>query len=282
MVAAHTGEPVEDAPTPTSPSGIPLFIAEPREGVSPIVVTHNWCDRCTWYTDSERIEDEVLTDSGDGLTFNAAHPFWIDLNHGRLTAEDKIKASYLPTVAVDSVEKTERTPFETSGGDFVIDYEAGTVTFATSQSGSTVTASYSYANSSLFIISPTAGKTLEIEKSEVQFSKDIDIKDTIFFQLYVYNPADLPNKIPYGDPTVYKVILDYINEAEGFYPVIPAIGGSSGRGLTQEHVEMPFNYKVKKPLAASVGAEIRIYLENDSVFGGAFATATFYCSVKDE
>ena len=32
-----------------------------------IVVTHNFCDPCTWYGDSVGIEDEVLADSGDGL-----------------------------------------------------------------------------------------------------------------------------------------------------------------------------------------------------------------------
>lgn len=268
---------------PRSLSGIPLSEPQPREGESLVIVTHNWCDKCTWFGESVRVSPaETLVDSGDGLTFNSAHEHWIDLTHGRLYAEDKVNAAYLPVVKVDGVLATEREPWADSGGDFEIDYDSGDVTFFASQSGKSVTAEYSYASGSRFTIAPIAGKTLRIEKSEVQFSEDIDVKDTISFQPWVYNPADLPNKVPYGAATVYKCIRDFVDEAEGVYPTVPAIGGTSGRGLGQRHVVFPFNYKTMKVLQSSVGAEIRIDLEHDIVFGGEFATASFYCTSKDE
>lgn len=283
VVAAHDGEPVVPQADPKSPSGVPLVEPHPREGSSLVIVTHNWCDKCTWYTQSTRVDPaEELTDSGDGLTFNSAHANWIDLTHGRMYGEDKIASSYLPVVKIDGVVATERAPFADSGGDFTINYVTGAVTFFSSQTGNTITAEYSYAGGSNFIIAPTTGKALRIEKSEVQFSTDIDIKDTIRFQPWVYNPADLPNKVPYGDPTVYKHIRDFIDEAEGVYPKVPAIGGSSGRGLSQEHCVFPFNYKTMKVLNDSQGAEISVSLDSDLVFGGEFATATFYCTSKDE
>lgn len=269
-------------PGPVGPDGTPLVIPEPRQGSSAVIVTHNWCDRCTWYGDSVRVTGETLIDSGDGLTFNSAHQHWIDLIHGRMYAEDKVNAPYLPKIYVEGVEMTERTPWADSGGDYQIDYEAGKVTFFSSQTGKTITADYSYENGSTFYIRPESGKKLQIEKSEVQFSQDVNMTDTINFQAWAYNPADPPNKVPAQAATVYKHIRDFVDEAEGVYPTVPALGGSSGRGLTQQHIVFPFNYKTVKQLYSSIGLEIRIWLSGHQAFGGEFATASFYCVSEDE
>ena len=281
LIAAHDGVPLP-AGDPKTPSGIPLVVPEPREGSSVVIVTHNWCDRCTWYGDSVRVTGETLTDSGDGLTFNSAHQHWIDLIHGRMYAEDKVNAPYLPKIYVEGVEMTERVPWTSSGGDFQIDYETGKVTFFSSQTGKTITADYSYENGSTFYIRPESGKKLQIEKSEVQFSQDVNMTDTINFQAWAYNPADPLNKVPAQAATVYKHIRDFVDEAEGVYPTVPALGGSSGRGLTQQHIVFPFNYKTVKQLYSSMGLEIRIWLSGHQAFGGEFATASFYCVSEDE
>jgi hypothetical protein len=280
LIAAHDGIPVVDPPAPTSPSGVPLVVPEPREGDSLVVVSHNWCDRCTWYGDSERVVGETLTTS-DNLVFSAAHDGWIDLTHGRLYAEDKISALYKPVVYVDGVPAVERASWADDGDDFVVNYDTGEVLFSNPQSGHTVTADYSYENGSTFYIRPIEGKELHIEKSEVQFSQDVDLRDTIAFQPYVYYPP-LEMKVPYGDPTVYKHVRDFVDEAEGVYPTVPAIGGNSGRGLSQPHVIFPFNYKTIKTLVYSYGAEIRVSLLSHKEFGGEFATASFYCTSQDE
>lgn len=263
---------------PRGTDGAPFVMPEPRDGSSLIIVTHNWCDPTTWYTQSVAVSGETLEDSGDGLTFNSDHTHWIDLNHGKIYREDLIKEPYLPSVYIDGVEKTERPSFSDSGGDFVINYAAGTVTFSQAPSG-TVTADYHYENGSQFIVAPAQNKKLIIESSEVQFAKNIDIQDTIHFQVWIYNPYDLPNKIPYTEPTTYKTIKDFIDESRGVYPEVSAIGGST-RGLTNPHVTFPFNYITVKELKYSYGAEIRIWLENGTAFGGEFGTATFYCTSK--
>lgn len=255
---------------------------EPRlEGSGLVIVSHNWADRTTWYSQSERVTGQVLTDSGDGLTFTSPDEFWIDLTHGKLYREDLVSAGKTPKIYVDSVQKTERTPFAESGGDFTIDYREGTVTFASSQSGKTITADYSKENGSAFVIAPLPGKRLWLERSEVQFASNVVINDTIHFQPWAYNPYDPPNKVPVDNPTSYKVARDFVDEACGCYPKVAAFGGTV-RGLQNDHIVFPFNYVLVKDLKSSYGVEIRVWLENDQEFGGEFATATFYCTSYDE
>lgn len=288
LVAAHSGEQPDDPATPVSLSDVAedtdnrlRVSVEPRKvGDGLVFVSHNWCDPTTWYTQSERVTEETLTDSGDGLTFDSLHPNWIDLTHGKIYRENLIAASYVPVVKVDGVTKTERAAWAESGGDFSINYATGKVTFFASQSGKTVTADYSYENGSLFIVTPTAGKRLWIEYSEVQFSKDIEINADTHFQPWAYNPADPPNKIPAANPTTYRSLDNYIEEANGCYPEIPVMGGP--RGFTSPRITFPFKYQTIKELHASYGVEIRVWLEGDQPFGGEYGTATFYCTSYDE
>lgn len=253
---------------------------EPRKGNGIVFVSHNWCDPTTWYTQSDRIEGETLTDSGDGLTFESQHPNWIDLTHGKIYRENLIAVSYVPIIRVDGTIKTERAPWTEVGGDFSVNYATGQVTFFESQSDKIVTADYSRENGSLYIIAPTAGKRLWIEYSEVQFSKDIDIKSDTHFQPWAYNPADLPNKVPAASPTTYRTLDNYIEEANGCYPEIPIMGGA--RGIMSPRITFPFKYSTIKELYFSYGVEVRIWVEGDIPFGGEYGTVTFYCTSYDE
>lgn len=252
---------------------------EPRKtGDQAVIVSHNWCDRCTWYGQSVRVTGETLDDYGDGYRFVSSHPYWIDLSHGRLYREDIVSTPYLPKIYVDGYLATERAPFSDSGGDFAIDYRTGIVTFFSSKTGCAVTASYSYENGSMFIVKPGTGKRLWVERSEVQFSADVVITDSTHFQAWAYNPASPPNKIPASSKTTYKTAKDYIDEANGVYPTVPAFGGEV-RGTPVGHMVFPFNYMTVKELKSSYGVEIRVWLESNKEFGGTFGTATFYCTV---
>jgi len=255
---------------------------EPRkDGSGLVVVTYNWCDRSTWYQQSERKTGHLLTVKNN-LIFESGISNWIDLTHGRIYREDLVAAPYEVKIYNDGVQLAERAPFADSGGDFVVDYRTGEVTFAEMPSGP-VTADFSHENGSLFTIKPSEGKRLWIEDSEVQFSTDIDIKDTIHFQAFAYNPQGPPvPKIPVSLPTTYKTAGDFVDEARGAYPQVPAFGGNSGRGLSQPHLVFPFKYLQLKELFYSYGLEIRVWLENDNEFGGERATATFYCSSHSE
>lgn len=254
---------------------------EPRkDGNSLTLVTYNWCDRCTWYQGSTRKTGQTLT-LDSGTTYKSDISSWIDLTHGRIYREDLVAADYLVKVYDDGVELTQRTPFTDSGGDYTVDYENGKVTLASTPTGP-VTADFSHENGSLFTLAPTEGKRLWVEESEVQFSTNVDLKDTVHFQAFATNPYDPEGpKIPITSKTTYKTAGDYVDEARGAYPIISAFGGST-RGLSQSHIIFPFKYIQLKELLYSYGLEIRIWLENDIEFGGERATGTFYCTSMDE
>ena len=261
---------------------VPLVTGVPRTGTELIVTTPNFADPSTWYPSSTRVEGAALTDSGDGLVWTSGD-VWIDMTHGKLFDEDALVADaahgYVIAVTVDGVAKTEREPFATSGGDFVVDYRAGTVTFATSRAGSAVLATYSRMVDSVFAIVPDEGSRLDIEEVEAQFSSDIVMSDAIVFEIWVYNPADLPNKVRIGR-TRYKNFKNFIDEALGSYPVIPAIGGAA-RGSSHAIYGFPFRYGTVRSLMSMYGIELRVLLEHDVPFEGEHATATFYTTVHE-
>lgn len=264
--------------------------------------SHDWGDKTTWFEEAVRIVDGVGTDIGDHLTYNFSHTFFIDTYHAKITGEDFLKDSegnsYRVVVKVDGVEKTEQDPHYGTGGDYTVDYAAGSITFLAAQDpGAVVTATYYYAASSLFTIKPQAGKKLLLEMVEVQFSQGIDLRDSVVFQAYGYvdifapqllDTADPPGpypsgtQIPLGDPIVYKSMRDYMNDAQRSYPSYPALGGSSWRGIQSPSYILDWDYLRGTLLVSSWGMEIRVYLAHDTPFTGGFATATFYCSSEDE
>lgn len=265
-------------PGPKTTRGNEKITIDPPENSRVETISPNWCDKTTWYYNSVQVEDEELTDSGDHTIYNPAiSRTWIDVTHGRLTQEHRIRAIYAPIVKVNSVTKTENSP-ESSDGDYSIDYDTGAVIFNEALIGTeTVEASYYYENGSEWIVAPTSGKVLRLTQVELQFSTDAIINDSILFQLYVAG-------YPYGSPTVYQTMQDYINEASLAYPTIPAMGGESWRGLPVPiHIfRWPYAERGATDLKSSFGMQIHIKLENDIPMGGHVAIATFYGVSEDE
>lgn len=238
------------------------------EGTQHTIVSHNFCDRTTWYTQSAAATDETLTPDGAYTVYSSANPYWIDLTHGKVTEEDTLVTTYPITVKLNDVEQT-------SG--FTIDYSTGTVTFDSALTDTDVVkASYSYAQGSEVKVIPPSEKIMRIEHTEVQFTQDVTMADGVHFEIWVYNPYDLPNKVMYAKKT-YKNVLDLIN------------GGTRGTGyipkcdlLNHDVLVFPFKYLTSYDLADSTGAELRIHLTNDTPFVGDFATVTVYALEVDE
>lgn len=263
--------------------GLVLSSAEPRVGTELTKVSPNFCKKTTWWYDSGRAENETLTDSGDGLTFNSPHEFWIDNMSGSgiffdpyiaLTHDLSISVTVdgNPAVLIDPL-------YPTDPGDYTVNFEAGTITFKTSKAGSVVAATYSYAQSSVWALVPAPGMDIDIESVEAQFSEDTIIRDTVVFELWAYDPNDLPNKMLYG-ATQYRSMRNFVDEALGSYPVVPAIGGDEGRGLPSAIYGFPFRYGTMRRLTSATGLELRIRLLRDIPFGGSHCTATFYCTIR--
>lgn len=256
------------------------------------VISVDWCDKTTWYPESTRIEDETLTDSGDGLTFNSVNGNWIDTTHGKITNENFLNGDYVPVIKANGVVKEEDLPFGGDQKDFTVNYVAGSVTFHEAPT-TPVVATYSKANGSFYIIQPNEGTILRILVVEVQFAQNIVLTDAITFQPFglvdVFAPHLTPDpypsgtKIPIKDPTIYKTMLDYINEAAGSYPAIPASGGTH-RGIANAiHIyRWPYAERASTDLVSSYGMEIRVGLQNNVVFNGDHAVATFYGISENE
>lgn len=264
---------------PQDSEGVNRVVEELRGDSRYTIITHNFADKCTWYQESTRVTSETLTTTDpERKIWNSAHTFWIDLSHGRVSDEDDISSSYLPVIKVNDVTKTEATPFGPgTDGDFVIDYEAGTVTFHDSVDTYDPVASYSYAGSSIFTIAATkeSGKDriIRLLEAECQMSADIEMNDMIWYGIYVTIPG-------VGEVCVkqkkYKTIQDIINEANGAYPVIPAMGGSS-RGTPEETITFPWHYVSRTDIRSSLSMKIKVKLPNDAVCGGHAACVAFYC-----
>lgn len=97
---------------------------------------------------------------------------------------------------------------------------------------------------------------------------------------YSYSPTGV---VPAGtliqlvSPDYYKSMWDYYNDANGCYPIVPALGGSGWRGSTKAVYSFPWDFQTTTDLYSSKGMELRITLEHDHPFEGTYATATFYC-----
>jgi len=303
---------------PKDPNGIPLIISEPRSGSEAIYATHNFCDKTTWFGDSVRVNDEVLTDSGDGYVFTSIHINWIDMRTGRVLDDDGLVEEqqllnpgdphgYQVIVKSDSVLKTPHDIFETSGQDYEIFYDDGYVKFAQSQSGKTVTASYSYENGSTFYVKPLPGKTLAIEAAEADFSDDIGQNDTIEYSVWglvdVFAPQYLQsNGGPYPSGTKiplktgrYKRYTQVLREAIGAFPVLNSNGAldehknlsmkefrRQSRGGLRSMQSVPFRYATVRALYSDYGMELRVKLLHDREFYGEISTITFYCTSENK
>ena len=255
----------------------PEIAVHKPEGNSYALASHDFCDKCSWFSDSVRVEGETLT-LDTGKTYNSANTYWIDLSHGRFYQEDLVSSPYLPKIYDDGVELTE-------GSDYTIEYETGKVTFDAGYTiTGAITADYSYATTSTFYIFPSSTVTKFVEHTELQVSKNVNILDTIDFEVWVYNPYDLPNKFLY-EKISYKNAKDYINGCNLGQGYIPSFGGTA-HGIAEDVVVFPFNYASMTPLSAATGAEVRVKLKNDIPIGStnsnpSWGTVTFYVLEKE-
>lgn len=275
-----------------SDDGFIQTISQPRPGTEKYFFSHNLCDPTSWYSNSTLVSSFEMTDSGNLTLWNTdgTHENWIDIKHGRIMGEDEVLSSspqyeVIVEVSTDNgqtwIEKTENTWRDTDG-DYDINYVAGEIIFNSAlDSGSRVRATFYKASENYeWRISPDAGKVLKVLYVELQFTKDVDFNNIVDYEIWAYNPEDLPNKMLYGKRT-YKRIFDFFQESTGPYPVIPAFGGASA-GVSSDVITLPFKYLAYRALKSSEGAEVRMKLRNPGALGGQHANVTFYCLTEPE
>lgn len=278
------------------------------------LVTHDYGDRTSWFQKSVQVVEEVLTDTGNGLLFSSANAWWINFNSptSRLTYQYKMVTLRDPTVARPFGKHTDWdvvvkvNDIVEASANYVINYVTGAITFASSQAGNTVKATYWHNNGverpSEFLITPPPGKKYTIEHVEMQFSKTLSMSP-IRFEIWAYpagatsvtladgktgkqvNPAAYYNAAVGGwfpdylfDAGMgqlrsdYRNIRDFINAANEGKGSISAV-----EGLLTETLIMPFNYVQAFTLDSAMNTVFRMRIMNDTPFANAdLVTATFY------
>lgn len=284
---------ITEVGAPKTSDGRPVIATGKGDATRRQIYTHDWTDKTTWFSSAVRVVAAPAT-FFSGATWKLPHKDLIDSYHGKLFGEDYLRDAngnaYRVGVTVGGAAKIECDPHD-NVGDYVVNYAAGTITFSSAPASSaSVLVTYHYAVDSSFSVAPNPGKRLTIDVVEVQFSADIVIADTARFQVWVYAPAavctamgwPLGTKVPYGDAAVYKTMRNYLDDAMRAYPPYSAIGGNGWRGMSQPVVIFDWDYLASIPLNSSAGAEIRVSLDHNTPFVGAYATASFYCTEADE
>ncbi|MHA2334282.1 MAG: hypothetical protein ACXAEU_19800 [Candidatus Hodarchaeales archaeon] len=250
--------------------------------------TINFCNKTTWYYESERVVLETLSANQDYTEYSTAYANMIDLCHGKVTDEHTLigneSTGYGTYVYFNDVLKTETTPFGAgTDGDYSVNYATGKIIpHSALTSEDVVKATYSYENGSELIIAPASGKVLSLIRAELQMSADVVLNDTVKYQItglgqYFGGPTDV--RIPLLTRK-YKTMQDILNESNGVYPQFPALGGSP-RGTTQITYTLKWDYITRSEIHDAYGMQLEICLENDSVFGGAAGVVTFYFTSTD-
>lgn len=192
--------------------------------------------------------------------------------------ENDVSTPYLVVVKVNGETKVSATPFGSgTDNDYHVNYSTGQVIFHSSLGiDDVVTATYSYATDSVFVLRPASGKVLSLLETECQLSTDLILNDDLVYGVYVTTPG--------GEICVkekrYKKISNFIDESTGSFPVIPAIGGPK-RGCP-EIMTLAWPLKARTDLKSSLGMSIKIRMANDVVASGSFSTITFYCISASE
>lgn len=188
--------------------GAPIVAMAPRPStVQYIDVTHNWCDKTTWWPSAKQETGATLTlhEAADPGTHGGKYrldnggspvPFWIDAMHHKIYREYARHKNKVIKVYDNGTElvvaQFEQTK-ETAGVDCEIDFVSGLVVF---EDGATITGpvtadfwhideALSPMEQSKYVMLPPVGYKVLLERVEVQFTQGVEVKDNTVFTAFV-------------------------------------------------------------------------------------------------
>lgn len=309
IVAAHSGEPIADPRAQKKDVQGNLLTAQVvAVGGGHRLVTHNFCDDCTWWQESVEVVDGATTANGDftEYTLDSGDKI-IDVRHGRLTFEDAITpatvapngntmTNIVPEVKVNDVAVDQSNEDADTGDDrYTIDFDTGKVTFGVArQSGDTVTVSYRKPGSSKFRFQPPAGKKWSFEDAEIDASEDVDMNATFRTAIHGSHTTLTGGTVVELGSKTYKTFHDFQAAARRFWGPLPAgFGGTGGVNVQKWTFEWQYarsdifyatpNYMDKNidPQQVTYNwAEGRIV--GDTPYPGHILTLTYYGQETDE
>jgi len=262
---AHSNLPI----SPRTSAGVPKYSFEFKEGNRITKISHDFCDKTTWWQNAVKVLGEILTDSGDHTTYEFANDSIIDggeisdrdfiYKNNLLDIKQKIGVRiYFNKVYVNDVLKTPVMDYSMNCSD-------GTVTFVSAlEPSDIVKADYYYATTATFRVVPPSGKKWRLYRTEIQFSKDVIMK-SFTFQIRLMNGAMV------YDESSYFNIKDMLNHCNLCYH-IPACAG-----LTKDVIILPWDYESTIDLKSSLGMDLVVDVEDNlPVTNCEIATITFY------
>ena len=231
-----------------------VVAATKLEGSSTQLISHDYCDKTTWYGESVRIIEDLSSE--DGVVFKSSHTHWIDLEHGKVPHEDRLSRQYIPIIKIDGV---------CLDSGYSINYSSGEVTLSKSTSG-VVTAEYNYAVGSSWSIKPSPGKILKILGTTVKFTSDVNLMgQSIDMQLFIAGN-------PYGEIIRYKNVKDLMKCCMDAPIIVKGFGDVVG-----DVNFLPFNYLTSKDLKSDALMEIKIKLSDNRECSGEFGIVSADC-----
>ena len=228
-------------------------------------VTYNFADETTWWQNAVVVTDEILNTS-DNLTFTFANSKIININ-------EIIDLRGIPTNKILVVKVNGTVVDQDNSTIATMNYQNGTITFTSSQSGNTVTASYAYVDMtnnqrSTWTLAPASGTDVAITGAKIKISKNMMLSEPIILTVHI-NPAIIPGGI--AAQRSYRSLKDLIGFSSE-WEILPAIGG-----YTQDIIHLIYDYKGSIVLKADYGMYATLSLANNTVQTGEIALSTLQC-----
>lgn len=265
------------------------------------IVTHNYCDKCSWWQESTDHVDQATT-TGDDLVFDiTGHDFLVDLRHGRVFLEDQIDetevapngntmSNLVPTVSIDSTPLAQSLEDHATDPDrYTIDYEAGTVTFGVARGGGDVVeVSFRKAGSSKYTLCPADAKKYVLTDAEIDVTENVDMVAAFMTNTYGSHTTLTGGNVVVLNSKVYKTFHDFQAAARRFWGPIPAdFGGTGGVSSPKWTFEWQYsrsdelfatpNYRDLNIDAALITLnKVELSVVGDVPLGGDFLTMAFY------
>lgn len=288
---------------------------EPGNGVR--YVSHNYCDPCSWWQESQR-EQGGSTTTSDELTYTIdgmANGWVIDARHKRFTYEDEITAQMtapngntlddlVPKVYVNGSPLDQDLEDDDADSDrYTIVYSStgGTpaVVFSVArQPSDVVTVDFRKADKSTYTFMPAAGKRLVFEDAEVDHTADLDMDASFRTMVYGSHSAAPPAGTggtlqPLGGKR-YNNVRDFHGAAKEFMGPLPAGLGGTG-GVPVEAWTWKWGYSRADEVYSSLNYldqngypteptwnRVCAFVEGDKPYAGHYMTITYYGQQEDQ
>jgi hypothetical protein len=248
----------------------------------------DFTDKTSWYQQAKFVSKESFTASASQTDFTLNNSPVIDATQANIHDEDYLTdpdnndRNYKIDVWVNGTKQSENSfHSDSADGDYSVDYPNGVVQFNSGlNDGDTVEVSYHYEDGSIWEVGPADGKKLSVARAEIQAGSDVNMKDTMFFEVGYYDSNN--NWVNLQTPNIYKTWYDVLIESNGSLPQYYPPSSPGKRDLQTKINVFQWDYLSIIELLSSKDMKIRVRCKRDIAHSGNYLSVTFYTLVEDE